>query len=63
MSSLFSSAETDWVSSPRLSVRAWRWMVLPAAETVPAGAADLCTGRLCTAVGGGPGERSGSSGL
>ena len=34
MSSLFSSEKPDLVSfSPRLSVRAWRWMMLPPAET------------------------------
>lgn len=55
MSSLFSSEKPDLVSfSPRLSVRAWRLMILPPAETVPGGATDARVGCLCTGVGGAP---------
>lgn len=45
MSSLFSSERPDLVSfSPRLSVRAWRLMSLPPAETVPGGAQPRALG-------------------
>lgn len=63
MSSLFSSEKPDLVFSPRLPVRAWRWMVLPPAETVPRGATGLCLGCWHTRAGGGLGEGSDNLGL